>query len=156
MMDFRADEIEPGLWIGPAPTSPEDFQALARLGIQDIVTLQTEDEARNGGVHPVIVFRITTMLGMVLHRVPIVDFDPSSLRSGARAAVTTVAELRARERKVYLHCHAGVNRSPTIAALYLVQVKGLDPAAACADVRERRSCGMPEEEVIRRVLRGGR
>ena len=69
MIDF--DLIEDGLWLGPAPTAPEDYAALAGLGITDVLTLQPEEEAQQAGVHPSVAFRIAARHGMVIHRVPI-------------------------------------------------------------------------------------
>lgn len=147
------DEIEPGLWLGRAPQSPEDFAALRDLGVQDLVTLQTEDEARSGGVHPTVAFRLAAMMGLVLHRCPIVDFNAASLRNGARPAAETLAALRGRGRRVYVHCRAGINRSPTIVACYLALARGLSPADACAEVLRLHPEGMPEEDVVRLVAK---
>ena len=42
--------------------------------------------------------------------------------------------------RVYLHCNAGYNRAPTVAIAYLHVHRGLALDAACALVKERRSC----------------
>lgn len=63
--------------------------------------------------------------------------------------------------KVYVHCIAGQNRSPTVLWLYLVAC-GLDPAAAKRLIEERNldavagHSRLVDEELIRRVVVHGR
>lgn len=56
--------------------------------------------------------------------------DARQLAVGVRFIRTQVAN----GRKVYIHCHAGVGRAPTLAAAYLVST-GVAPADAINDVR---------------------
>ena len=56
-------------------------------------------------------------------------------------AVQAVHGLRALGRPTYLHCTAGINRSPTVAIGYLRQHGGLDLEAAWTQVTERRPSG---------------
>ena len=49
--------------------------------------------------------------------------------------------MRARGRKVYVHCYAGVTRSPTTVAGYLMASRGLGPTEAAEEVRKLRACG---------------
>jgi protein-tyrosine phosphatase len=65
------------------------------------------------------------------------------------------------DSKVYVHCIAGQNRSPTVLWLFLVAC-GLDPAAAKRLIGERNMDAVPghsrlvDEELIRRVVLLGR
>jgi hypothetical protein len=56
--------------------------------------------------------------------------DPRQLTQGVRFVTGQVAL----GRKVYIHCHAGVGRAPTLAAAYLVST-GLTPDAAIGAIR---------------------
>jgi hypothetical protein len=58
---------------------------------------------------------------------------PTQLAQGVRF----IAGQLAAGRKVYIHCHAGVGRAPTLAAAYLVST-GLTPNDAIAVVRAAR------------------
>ncbi|MDA1192907.1 MAG: dual specificity protein phosphatase [Candidatus Poribacteria bacterium] len=55
------------------------------------------------------------------------------LRLGAEFVATQVAL----GRKVYVHCHAGVGRAPTLAAVYLVST-GMPPEDALRLIKEKR------------------
>lgn len=49
-------------------------------------------------------------------------------------AVDTVAQLRAEGHTVYLHCVQAHSRTPAVAALYGMRVRGVSAAAALNDV----------------------
>lgn len=57
--------------------------------------------------------------------------------------VDAVVRLRERGRTVLLHCLAGVNRAPTVAAAVLCRIEGLSPEEAVAAVRARRPGAAP-------------
>lgn len=149
---FTPSLVEEGLWVGRAPRSLEEYGLLAGLGVQDVLTLQTEEEARDGGLLPVVARRVAASRGMGLHRVPIVDLNPASLRARVVEAVAVLASLRRGGRRVYVHCAAGLNRSPTVVAGWLAVSRGLDAHAACTEIRRAHPC-VPDEESLRALLR---
>ncbi len=59
-------------------------------------------------------------------------------------------EVRSGQR-VYVHCHQGVYRAPTVAVAYLVY-KGMKTDAAVKQVRERRPSAFPGLEGSQRLL----
>jgi hypothetical protein len=150
--DFLPSQVEEGLWVGRAPRSAEDFAVLGGLGIQDVLTLQTEEEARDGGLLPVVARRVAATHGMGLHRVPITDLSLSALRSRVSEAVAVLSSLRRNGRRVYVHCAAGLNRSPTVVAGWLALSRGIDAGAACGAVHRVHPC-LPDEESVRSVVR---
>ena len=54
-------------------------------------------------------------------------------------------------RKVYVHCHKGIYRAPTVAVAYLVY-KGLKKDEAVKQVRDRRPTSLPEIEESQKLL----
>ncbi len=92
-------------------------------GIDAVVSLQGE--------------RMDDMGGLLAHlwlpsddgRAP----DPWQLAQGVRFIASQIDH----GRKVYVHCHAGVGRAPTLAAAYLVST-GATPDSAVAAVRAAR------------------
>jgi len=133
--DFAPDAVDDGLWVGPAPRTAEDFVLLRGVGVTDVVTLQTEDEARGTGLQPSVAFRLATVHGMVLHRRGIEDFSHRNLAAGLADAVGLVTRLRGAGKRVYVHCAAGLNRSPTVVAGVLAVGKGLSAEQAAETVR---------------------
>jgi atypical dual specificity phosphatase len=150
---IRPDMVAEGLWVGSAPRTIEDFALLQSLGITDVVTLQTEEEALNHGLHPTVAFGLALEHGMSLHRNPIIDFDRNSLLHGVPAARDVIASLLQRGRSVYVHCAAGMNRSPTVAAAVLAADGTLSPEHACREL-VRRHPSQPDEGVVRFVTTG--
>lgn len=152
MDDGTPDFVAEGLWVGRAPRSPEDYALIRGLGVEDVVTLQTEDEARSVGLRPDISFRLAVAHGLREHRVGIEDFSPRDLEARTPDAVALIADLRARGRTVFVHCAAGLNRSPTVVAAYLAWSSGLDAREACARVAEAHP-SHPDPDIVARAIR---
>ncbi len=152
MDDFAPDLVAEGLWVSRAPRGPEDYALIRGLGVEDVLTLQTEDEARSVGLRPDVSFRLAMAHGLREHRLGIEDFSHRDLVERAPEAARLVATLRARGRSVLVHCAAGLNRSPTVAAAYLAWTRGLDAREACARVVEAHP-SHPDPDVVARVAR---
>lgn len=151
MRPFEPDRVDEGIWVGRAPNTPEDFAYLKDIGITDILSLQTEDEARSIGIRPSVGFRVAGANGMVLHRVPIEDFSHRELARKAGEAADLVQSLREKGRHVYVHCAVGLNRSPTVVATYLGRLRKLGAEDACGLV-EHAHPSQPDEEAVRIAL----
>ena len=50
--------------------------------------------------------------------------------------------------KVYVHCSAGVYRSPQIVALYLVLANHITPDEAVTLVKKKHPCARPNQELV--------
>mgnify|MGYP000977396179 FL=1 len=150
--NFTPVAIETGLWLGRAPAAPEDFAMLRDLGVQDVLTLQTEEEASGSGILPSLAFGIAMAHGMALHRVGIPDLSPTALKALAGRAAGLLLDLRRRQRRVFVHCAVGLNRSPTVVAAYLALSRGMDPDDACRYVKDRHRCA-PDRDAVEATLR---
>ncbi|QBZ81152.1 Protein tyrosine phosphatase domain containing protein [Pandoravirus celtis] len=64
-----------------------------------------------------------------------VDLTPEFARAHA-----VIASALARGKSVLVHCMAGISRSATIVAAYLILDRGIDAAAALAVLRQHRRC----------------
>lgn len=149
---LEPDAIENGLWLGREPRSPEDFAALKALGVTDVLTLIPEEEARTSGLQPVVAFRLAVAHGMVLHRCGITDFSHRALAGRLPEAVGVLARLRSGGRRVYCHCAAGMNRSPSVVAAYLGSTRGLAARDACAQVQALHPCA-PDVDAVKSFLK---
>lgn len=151
MNGISPGKIEDGLWVGEVPRSEEDYVYLRALGVDTIVSLQTDEEVERYGLLPQAKFSLQARHRIVEHRYPIEDFPSPDLRVRCAGAVRLVAKLRAKGHKVYLHCTAGLNRSPTVAAAYLAWTRGLKAGEACDLVIEARMSS-PDEEAVEMAL----
>lgn len=87
--------------------------------------------------------------GVVMSRQPFPDFSAEGLRSGLPAAVSALDGLLEAGHRVYLHCTAGMGRSPGVAIGYMYWFRGYDTLNdAYAALTSKRPCG-PNKEAIR-------
>jgi hypothetical protein len=133
-------EVDDGLWVGACPATPEFIRAL-RLShdIGGIVSVQTDDDLDAMGLSWPFLWRFLMSQGMAIERVPVVDFNDADLALHLDAAVAAVAAMRDAGHNTYLHCTAGINRSPTVAIAYLVARRGMDLDEAWQQVVSRRA-----------------
>lgn len=142
-------QIRPYLYIGSAPRSGEDAGRLKQnWGITAVLSLQTDGDLSVDGLRWEQVQGWYAAAGMAAERVPIEDFSPRTLAERMDEAVEALRRLVSTGAIVYLHCTAGINRSPTIAIAYLCRVHGLPVDQALAEVRAQRPRVLPYEEVL--------
>jgi protein-tyrosine phosphatase len=82
----------------------------------------------------------------------VADFDRAELALKLPACVDALNALLTAGDTVYLHCTAGVNRSPTVAVAYLHWSLGRPLDEALAHVRDCRDC-VPDGEAVRLASR---
>lgn len=150
---FSIHEVATGLWVGPCPNSPERILHLRRSGISAVLSVQTDSDLTEMGMSWNLMWRFMLAQGLACQRHAITDFDDRALLAGLDTAVAAVDELRRGGHQVYLHCSAGVNRSPTVAIAYLVQHASMELDAAWQQVTERRP-SQPNRLVLERWVAG--
>ncbi len=138
--------VTPTLFVGPDPQEDEDFEQLKALKITAILSLQTDEDQRPGAVE--YEERRATRAGLSFRNVPVRDFDPGDLERQLPRCVTVLDEMLKAGDTVYVHCRAGVSRSPTVAAAYLHWCLEWPLERAVAHVEASRDC-CPNVEVIR-------
>ena len=143
-------EVAERLIVGPCPASPE---IIARLrgehGVGALVSLQTDGDLERSGLSWPLLWRFLVARGITPVRVPIIDFDDRSLLGRIDEAADAVQHAHGRGDTVYLHCTAGVNRSPTVAIAWLVRHRGMSLDDAWEQVTTRRPCD-PHRAVLER------
>jgi len=148
---MRSDLVTERLAIGSCPRGPHDVAELKRrYGITAVVSLQPPDETARSGVDPEQLQQVYRLQGVVAERVPIRDFAPDELLRALPACLEVLARLHGEGHSVYLHCHAGENRSPTVAIAYLHARAGMKLDAARDLVEMQHPCA-PYAEVLARL-----
>ncbi|PRW20171.1 phosphoglucan phosphatase chloroplastic [Chlorella sorokiniana] len=140
--------ITPDVIVGSQPRHALDVDQLAAEGVNVILSLQQDKDLAYWKVDLGEISSRADQLGMRLVRTPAVDFSPHSLRDTLPRAVRALEESRAAGGKVYVHCTAGLGRSPAvaIAALYWLTPMQLDEAYEF--LTGIRPCG-PSKDAIR-------
>lgn len=116
--------IRPNLYIGSAPRSKAEVEELAAHNVTAVLSLQTDDDLTKDGLRWEQLGHWYSSTGIDAWRVQIHDYSPEAVIAKLDEAVTSLRTLLDQGHTVFLHCSAGVNRSPTIAIAYLVKAEG--------------------------------
>ncbi|TCD68759.1 hypothetical protein EIP91_009905 [Steccherinum ochraceum] len=122
------DQIIENLWLGDLPSALR-VEALRRNNIHSIVSAMT----------------------FVHHQIDIYDTEDTDVLKHFATAIAFIEKELDKGRGVLVHCFAGVSRSATIVAAYLMHSRGLDPTAALNLIRERRPHVDPNEGFMKQL-----
>lgn len=113
-------EILPGLFCGTMPRNTSDLDYLHyHEGIDTVLNLQENACFHHWNVDFHSIYHRGIAHGMDIVRRPAVDFDPDSLRKVMPSAVKVVREALAANKRVYVHCTAGLGRAPAVCIAYV-------------------------------------
>jgi protein-tyrosine phosphatase len=135
------------LFIGSCPITAGDIAHLKDQGITAVLNLQTDEDLLHRDIDWPAMEAAYRQLGMEVRRYPIEDFSPSDMRQKLRPCVRILTGQIHAGHVVYLHCNAGINRSPTVAVAYLHWVEKWDLHAAHAHVTSCRPCDPYVQEI---------
>ncbi|HID75470.1 MAG TPA: hypothetical protein EYP56_05670 [Planctomycetaceae bacterium] len=148
---MQASRILPNLWVGSFPRDASDIAQLQQAaGVTAVMNLQTEEDFEYWQIDWERLQESYRTAGVALRHMPVRDFDPDDLRRRLPECVATLAELLQAGHVAYVHCSAGVNRSPSTVIAYLHWVEGWDLDEALRHVRARHSCD-PYLEAIQKA-----
>jgi protein tyrosine/serine phosphatase len=146
-MEFN--EVLPRVLVGSCPRTTNDIDCLIdEHGVSAVLNLQTDSDLAYWQIDWPQLAQHYRSRGMIVRRVPVVDFNQDDLRDRLPDCVTALTELLRDERKVYVHCNVGVNRSPSVVIAYLHWVRGWALDEALDFMLHRRVCN-PLVESIR-------
>ena len=134
-----ADVLD-GLLIGSYPLDRDDVAMLEWAGVRKVLNLVEDDEYRPGERDEVE--QAFAELGIEEQRLPFPDYGglPPGLLD---RAVKTVSAWLAEGQAAYVHCRAGWQRSPAIAAALIATRDGVDIDEALTQVRVRKPSADP-------------
>lgn len=150
MLSMKCHRVLPNLALGSSPKFGEDFQELKSLKITAILSLQTDEDRGYGGIEEEKT--AADKAGLTFSSVPIEDFNRTELQTRLPVGVAALDRLLGQGHTVYVHCTAGVNRSPTVVAAYLHWRLGVDLLQALTHLHVCRDC-LPDADAIRDARR---
>ncbi len=118
-----AGSARPGLW----GSLMDDLVEVREFGITHIVSLTERPLQR----------AVVEEAGFRLLHVPVVDFSPPTVEQ-MDDIVSYINKARSQDGRVLVHCQAGMGRTGTVLAAYLVS-EGMPATAAVSKVRQERS-----------------
>ncbi|HET7213341.1 MAG TPA: dual specificity protein phosphatase family protein [Terriglobia bacterium] len=149
MIDYN--RIQPQLLVGTSPESQQEVEALRRdEGVTAVMNLQTDGDLRTVRFFAEPLEKLYAGSSVEIRRVPVRDFDELHLQERLPACVAALHQLLEKGHTVYLHCTAGVNRSPTVAVAYLHWCLGWELESAVEHVESCRPCS-PKVQAIRQA-----
>ena len=149
---MKVSLVLPNLYLGPEPRLDEDFAALQALNISAILSVQDSEDRPDGGIEAERMAAAERKISFT--NVPVRDFDRLQLVRRLPDCVAALIDLIDSGRTVYVHCSAGINRSPTVVVAYLCQHLGWTLDRSVTHVTTRRVC-VPDAGAIQRVRWGG-
>ena len=139
------------LCIGENPRDQSDLKQLQSMGITGILSLQSEEDIRDRG--PNWEKSAAEAEGLTYRNVSVTDYDSLDLKWKLPSCVKALRELLCAGHRVYLHCTAGISRSPTVAVAYLHWCENWRLNEAVDHALQARPGCCPLEDVIRRATR---
>lgn len=141
------DEIREDLVVGSCPMKPEDrIEIRDATGISAFLSLQHDDCLGDLSIDYQGHLTHGRRNGLVMERCPMRDFDTEDQGRMLASAVRMLHRLLEVERRVYVHCTAGINRSPLVVLAYLVWIEKQPFRDAWALLRERRPVCAPDRQ----------
>jgi protein-tyrosine phosphatase len=135
-------DVHDELVIGAYPLDAADVGMLERLHIQRVLNL-AEDEEYEPGQHEEVAAALEAA-GIHEERMNLIDFGrlpPEALEAAVQKVVSWLKD----GDRVYLHCRAGWQRSPSVAAGVVAVYDGIDIEQALARVQARKPSAEPLE-----------
>lgn len=152
-MKMNYNEITPRIVLGACPFDPTEVDRMqAKTGISAVLNVQTDEDFSLWGVDWPILEDHYHRTGIVIRREPVLDFRPDELRRGLPRCIRALDELIRGDHKVYVHCTAGINRSPSVVITYLHWYENLPLPEAIEFVKSRRRHSDPYYESIQGAI----
>lgn len=143
------DQVLPRIVIGSYPESTADIDRLKQdFGVTAVLNVQSDEDDDYLNIPWPVLESHYRLSGIEVRRVPVTDFDQADLRMHLPECVGTLRELIEDGRIVYVHCTAGMGRSPTVVIAYLHWVENWDLLEAAGHVESCRRCS-PDLQAIR-------
>ncbi len=141
------NEIRENILIGSCPMTELDLERIRHeTGASAILSLQHDECLAHFGINYEQHRVHGRRLGMEMARSPMRDFNPCEQRQRLPAAVRRLWGLITDRHRVYVHCTAGMGRSPLTILGYLTFVEGYTREDAMHLLRSKRPGVIPSLE----------
>jgi protein-tyrosine phosphatase len=152
--DMQFDPVPPSLFIGPYPQLSAHIDLMKACRVTAVLNLQTDSDIQQRRIDWEGLLAHYRHVGIDCQHFPIRDFDEADLVARLPEAVRLLKRLVDAGQQVYIHCTAGMGRSPAVVVTYLSRYHQQNLDEALAYVRRCRPVICPNVNAIRRVLAG--
>jgi protein-tyrosine phosphatase len=137
------DRIIDRIFVGTCPTNLIDVQRLKQAGITAVLNLQSDIDFEKIRIDWPAMEQHYQNAEIVVYRVKIVDFDDDNLTENLPGATQILANMIDNDHSVYVHCTAGMQRSPSVVIGYLAWSRRFGLNEAVKLVMTARNCDPP-------------
>ena len=137
------DKIIDDIFVGTCPSSNIDVQRLKQAGFTGILNLQTDSDFQVNKINWGALEQHYFSNDITAYRIPIIDFNDEELISLLPTAAQTLHTMLEAGHKVYVHCTAGKQRSPSTVICYLAWFKNFGLQRSIDLVLTARNCAPP-------------
>jgi protein-tyrosine phosphatase len=139
ILDFD-EVIANRLWVGTF-IRPEEVKILQHIGITSVFSVQSDWDLAAYNLSEADVAKACALGGIDFCRFPVPDFDRNVLAIQLPEAVDRLQSVLASPlARAYVHCTAGINRGPTLAAAFLIKANHMSAQEAYNHILSRRNC----------------
>jgi atypical dual specificity phosphatase len=150
---MNLDQVFPQIFCGSYPASIADIDRLRQdFGITAVLNLHSDEDIQDLSIPWAALEDHYCRSGIELRRVPVRDFDRDDLQRHLPECVGVLRELIDDGHQVYVHCTAGIGRSPSVVVAYLHWVEHQELQEARDHVSSCRGCS-PDLQAIRLATR---
>ena len=129
--------------------TPDDIVRLRRqAGVSAMLSLQHDECLNYWDIDYPAMYQAAQDLSMVMIRCPIRDFDIPDMRQNLPHAVSMLAHLLSSHHRTYVHCTAGLGRSPLIVLGYLIWIEKYHKEEAIRTILHGRPNAVPAWEAF--------
>lgn len=141
MIEF--DRIVERIFVGTCPADRVDVEHLRETGFSALLSLQSDADLAAAGIVWPEMKQLYIDNYIAACRIPIIDFDDDDLLTKIRAAADKLEQLVNEYGHIYVHCTAGMQRSPATVIGYLAWNRRLGLNRAIDLVMAARKCDPP-------------
>lgn len=146
---MNLDQVFPQVFCGSYPENTADIDRLRQdFGITAVLNLHSDEDIGELNLPWAAMQDHYRRSGIELRRVRVRDFDREDLQRHLPECVRVLRELIDDGHTVYVHCTAGIGRSPTVVIAYLHWVERQGLHEARDHVSSYRHCS-PDLQAIR-------
>jgi protein-tyrosine phosphatase len=150
--DFSFVKVQPHLSVGPYPSSLDDIRKLQSYNVKAVLNLQTDRDMKTRGVDWEKLKGDYKSMGIAAVNIPIVDMDWIDLQEKADYATQVLHRLIKQYETVFVHCTAGINRSPHVVLKYMCEYEKHDMMEAQSLLKKARRRSIPHNDTTRLPL----
>jgi protein-tyrosine phosphatase len=114
-------KVTESIYLGAYPKFEKEIAELKNLGVKAVLSLQSKKDMRAFGINCQELSKVYEKYDIQAYNLEILDMKLKDFVNRSQRAVRLLRELIEDHGTVYVHCTAGIYRSPQLVALYLIQ-----------------------------------